>query len=276
MNNAKAFTQFESIFDALHALADNKTPFNLEEYRRQCVDDYNRREGELNKYDGYNCTLCKNKGFIASLGEGFSEVHTICKCSKNRATLKRARESGLGDIISDYTFDKYIATEPWQMEIKEAAQRFCEDEDARWFYIGGQVGAGKTHLCTAICGYYIKAGLDVKYMLWNEEAKKLKALVNDKSYQDEIAVYKNSDVLYIDDFFKVKHGEAPTNGDINLAFEIINHRLLSREKITVISSEKQLSDILSYDEATVSRIIQKTGNYRISLGADMKKNYSLK
>lgn len=272
-------SEFTSMADILaklqrrHGVSEN---LSFHDYQQQRIDWYNDTVGDLNELDGFNCDLCKNKGFIARLDENDCEVHTMCKCQKIRATLRRAQRSGLGNIITEYTFDKYQTTDEWQTFIKNTAQSFCKDDEAYWFYIGGQVGSGKTHICTAIAAHYIKAGREVKYMLWSEEAKKLKSLVNDIGYQEEIAFYKNVDVLYIDDFLKVKNGENPTPADINLAFEIINHRLLSRDKITIISSEKTLDEMLDYDEATMSRIYQKTGIYKISVGRDKQRNYRLK
>lgn len=245
-------------------------------YDQQKVDWYNQSIGNLNEIDGYDCKICKNKGFIAEINESGIEVHRYCKCRKIRSTLKRARESGLGDIITEYTFDKYKDTEEWQKNIKKIAKAFCDDDSAKWFYMGGQVGSGKSHICTAVAAHYIKAGRDVKYMLWCEESKKLKSLANDISYQEQIDIYKNIDVLYIDDFLKVKYGEAPTPADINLAFEIINHRLLSRDKITIISSEKTLDELMDYDEATASRIFEKTGIYKFNIKRDRSRNYRLK
>lgn len=271
-----SFTSMSDILAKLQSEHNIESNLSHREYQQQRIDWYNQSVGNLNEEDGYNCELCKNKGFIAKLDEADNEVHSICKCQKIRATLRRAKRSGLGDILTEYTFDKYEATEEWQKYIKETAQEFCRDDEAHWFYIGGQVGAGKTHICTAISAHYIKSGREVKYMLWSEEAKKLKALANDIGYQDEIALYKNVDVLYIDDFIKVRNGESPTNADINLAFEIINHRLLSRDKITIISSEKTLDEMLDYDEATMSRISKKTGRYKLNIGKDRNKNYRLR
>lgn len=244
--------------------------------KQDIIDRWNAKTGDLNEADGYNCDLCKNKGFIARLDDDETEIHSFCKCQKIRATLKRAKESGLGNILTEYTFDKFKDADEWQKLIKSKAQAFCKDDMSKWFYIGGQVGSGKTHICTAIAAHYIKAGYEVKYMLWNEESKKLKSLVNDVSYQEQISIYKNIDVLYIDDFLKVKNGENPTTADINLAFEIINHRLIESDKITIISSEKLLDELMDYDEATMSRIYQKTGNYKISIGKDRAKNYRLR
>lgn len=273
-------SEFDSIGHLIKKILDSQNAepnvISYKEHQQGKVDWYNNMVGSLNEADGYNCDACKNRGFIAMLGENDNEVIVRCKCQKVRATLRMAQQSGLGDIITEYTFDKYIPTDEWQKVIKDKAQAFCQDEEAHWFYIGGQVGSGKTHICTAIAAYYIKLGREVKYMLWSEDAKKLKAMVNDTGYQDDIAIYKKIDVLYIDDFLKVKSGEKPTPADINLAFEIINHRIFDKDKITIISSEKTLDDMLEYDEATMSRIYQRAGMYKINIGKDKSKNYRLR
>jgi DNA replication protein DnaC len=246
------------------------------------VKDFNDSIGNLNEIDGFNCDRCHNKGFVSEVAhnEQFGypyEKRMPCRCYKTRETLKRAKRSGLGNIITDYTFDKFIATDSWQMALKEKAQRFCNDDEADWFFVGGQVGSGKTHLCTAIAAHYIKAGYETQYMLWIEESKKLKALVSDyQEYQKAIAPYKNVPVLYIDDFLKTRQGEMPTQADISLAFEIINHRLMEQGKITIISSEKTLGEMLEYDEATMSRIFMECGEYKNIIERDIKKNYRLK
>ena len=248
---------------------------SYEEWQQERVKDYNNSTGDLNEVDGHNCDICKNRGYIARIDEKGYEVYRECKCQNVRATLRRALRSGLGNILSECTFEKFNDTEDWQKELKNKAKAFCVDEDAKWFYIGGQVGSGKSHICTAICGHYIKAGNEVKYMIWAEEAKKLKSLVNDEKYQDLIEQYKNVDVLYIDDFLKVKNGETPTAADINLAFEILNHRMIENST-TIISSEKMLDDVMEYDEATMSRIYQKAGKYKINIAEDRSKNYRLR
>lgn len=248
----------------------------LAEFRQYRIDEYNAESGKLNLKDGYNCDICKNKGYIAGIDETGYEYHKLCKCNRLRAVLRRAKESGLGDILKQNTFDNYKAVEDWQKRIKEKALNFCKDHSAKWFYIGGQVGCGKTMICTAIAAHYIKSEKDVKYMLWSEDAKKLKALVNDKDYGEAIKIFKNVEVLYIDDFLKTKKNESPTSADINLAFEIINHRLLNEDLITIISSEKLLDDLIDYDEATMSRIYQLTGAYKINIKSDRNKNMRLR
>lgn len=253
-------------------MIDDKT----RSYLQQQVDFDNAESGTLDEIDGYKCNKCKNKGWIARLSEQGSEIKKDCECMKIRDTLKRAQRSGLGNILSDFTFEKFNDKYEWQKDIKSKALAFCKDDKAMWFFISGQVGTGKTHICTAISAFYIKAGYDVRYMMWREDGQRLKAIANSVDYTKEISKYKDAKVLYIDDFLKTKQGEPPTAADINLAFEIINHRLINSDnKITIISSEKLLSDIMAYDEATASRIYQFTGDYKIGIPKDSKKNFRI-
>lgn len=256
-----------------------ETPVDYEQFR---CDMANNDPGELNEGDGHNCDICKNKGYIYFVdkypfsGKPFQNSRP-CKCMAVRRTLRRAKKSGLGNILTDFTFQKYETPEEWQQQIKSKAQMFCKDDTAKWFYIGGQSGAGKSHICTAIAGYYIKQGKDCRYMLWRDDAVKLKALVSDyEQYQKQINEFKNIDVLYIDDFLKTQRGTEPTQADINLAFELLNYRLMDSEKITIISSEYTIAKALEFDEATIGRIYQQAGLYKISIDKDMKKNYRLR
>lgn len=253
-----------------------------EEYEEQQCKWANENAGNLNEVDGYSCDKCKNKGVIYILKEntlaGRREmVQRPCECNAIRGSLMRAKASGLNNVLSDYTFAKYIVSEEWQESVKEKARMFCKDDSAHWYYIGGQSGSGKTHICTAIAGHYIKHGKNVRYMLWRDDAVKLKQAVNDyEEYQKIMEEFKRADVLYIDDLFKVQQGAQPTAADINLAFEIINCRLMDKEKITIISSEYTITQALQIDEATIGRIYQKAGIYKIDIPKDSKKNYRLR
>lgn len=239
------------------------------------VRRYNESVGDLDQAGGYDCSICNNRGLIAvETGTGTEKFRT-CRCMHIRNILARAKRSGLGDILTGLTFDQYRDTAPWQTEIKQKAEAFCRDEAAGWFYIGGQSGCGKSHICTAIVGHYIKAGKNVQYMLWANDSKKLKQLASDPGYQDEIKKYTDADVLYIDDFLKTRSGASPSDADISLAFELINSRLLDNRKITIISSEKTLDELIEYDEATMGRVFQHTGAYKLNIAKDRKKNYRL-
>ncbi len=257
----------------------------MQELTQYKVDLYNADKGNLNEADGYNCDICKNKSFIAKVTEQggyYYETLVPCKCHGIRASIRRMKNSGLGNIIKDCTFDKFETTEQWQEILKNKAIKFTKDDDRKMFFVGGQSGAGKTHLCTAICRALIYAGNDVHYMLWREEAPKLKAMTNDPSYNEQVKKLKEVKVLYIDDLFKTGKGEnnkamLPTGADQNLAFEIINHRYNDDKLITIISSELSLYQIIDIDEATGGRIAENSmPDYCINIKADKSKNYRIK
>lgn len=105
---------------------------------------------------GYDCPKCKNKGYIAGV-KGLYMVMAPCECMNIRANMARLERSGLKDSVAEYTFKNYKADKPWQKGILEKAVEFAKDPKG-WFYIGGQVGSGKTHICTAIASHLIKKG----------------------------------------------------------------------------------------------------------------------
>ena len=256
------------------------TPKELEQRK---VDDYNAKEGHLNEQDGYDCPLCKNRGEFAVLTEypsGFWRWSSAdCKCLETRACIRRMQQSGLKNIIKDYTMDKYIADEPWQKTIKDAAEAFAKDPKG-WFFIGGQSGAGKTHICTAICREFLLNGRKVVYMLWRDDIAKLKSLAMEAEQRQEmIERFKRAEVLYVDDLFKTGRGkdgerQQPSSADINAAFEIFNYRYNNPNLLTIVSSESTADDILQIDEAVGGRILERATV--INLAPDMSRNYRLR
>ncbi|MFR5069708.1 MAG: hypothetical protein ACLTE2_07870 [Eubacteriales bacterium] len=54
-----------------------------------------------------------------------------------------------------------------------------------------------------------------------------------------------------------------------MAFEILNHRY-NQSKITIISSEMTIRELIVCDEAVGSRIFQRTKKYQLSLSKDQK------
>lgn len=257
-------------------------PMSPEERERLHAENFNASPGNLHELDGYNCDKCHNKGLIMRAYEHngiWSTICSDCECKKIRTTIRRMQKSGLKNIISDYTFAKFTASEPWQQKLKDAAIAYA-DNPSGWFFIGGQSGAGKTHLCTAICRQFLLNCKAVKYMLWRDDVVRLKGCVNDgDEYAALMDEYKRCEVLYIDDLFKTGKGadgqrQQPTGADINIAFEILNYRYNNPALLTVISSECTVDDIINIDEATGGRIFEKAEAY--SLKPDKAKNYRLK
>ena len=231
------------------------------------ADDENRKPGNLSDYD---CQKCKNKGRIATvhpgwMGRGFEIQYADCDCMKQRRYLRNIRESGLSDMLTRYTLDAWQCREPWQASVLEAVKRYAGRPEG-WFCLSGTPGTGKTHLCTALCGLLLQQGFPVRYMLWRDVTVRAKAVVNDgEAYAAILEPLKRVRVLYIDDFWKTGRAAnhvngqlAPTVGDMNLAFELLNARYTDSSLMTIISTEMHLGVMLAFDEAIGSRIAERT------------------
>lgn len=273
--------QAQNVIARILSLGHTSDPPEPGMIERMKAETVNASVGELDKQDGYNCPLCRNKGYTmqATTEDGKWRIVAVeCKCHKIRKSLRRMQRSGLKNIIRDYTFARYQTPEPWQQRIKEAAIAYAQNSDG-WFFIGGQSGSGKTHICTAICRELLLAEKEVLYMLWRDDIVRLKALVTDaEQYGKAIGRYKEVDVLYIDDLFKAGKGvdaamQKPTAADINIAFEILNYRY-NNSLPTIISSECAIGDLMDIDEALAGRIIERAKAF--SLRPDISRNWRLR
>lgn len=262
-------------------------PMSQKERAQAQVDSYNASTGDRNLLDGYDCPICKNKGMIAVLTETngiYSDTNRFCVCNEIRKQRLRLKKAGLLHMVETCTFDRYETPDAWQAAIKEKAMRFCQDDEHLFFFIGGQSGAGKTHICTAITAHYIDQGKRAKYMVWIDESNKLKGLVTEPGeYAAAMDEIKKTEVLYIDDLFKPIRGAngqitPPSYADIRLAMEIINYRYNNPGLITIISGERTIDELLYLDEALAGRISQlsKEGGYCINLKKDSGRNWRLK
>ena len=162
----------------------------------------------------YDCPECKNRGEIAVKHGGEFKAYA-CECVIIRRNIRHIMESGLAGLLDIYTFENYTTEHEWQEYIKERAGEYVFEESGAWLSVLGCVGAGKTHICTAVCGELMKRGRSLKYMLWRDESVKLKAAVNDaEDYTRLINPFKYAEVLYIDDLFKTKKDADISSADI--------------------------------------------------------------
>lgn len=246
-------------------------PLSRDEYLRKKMEWENDAPGNLT---GYDCPVCKNRGCVTKIRSGYL-VSVECRCMGVRRSLRNLEKSGMKELLKLYTFESFKTPERWQEGVKQKAADYLENGSGRWFAALGSVGAGKTHICTAICGMRLKAGDEVRYMLWRDMSVKLKAAVSDSEEYDRL-IYplKNAKVLYIDDLFKTERGGKISQADINLAFELLNYRYCNKKLTTVISSELTLNDIMDIDEAVGSRIFERCKpDYCIEL--EGKKNWRM-
>jgi DNA replication protein DnaC len=259
----------------------SKSVIQPEDYAQYRVDEFNKLKGNLNEKDGYNCDKCHNKGNIIYLKDGY-EYSRACECMEIRRSIKNMERSGLKEVIKKFTLSKYETTLDWQNVVKQSAIDYINQKENFWWFIGGQSGAGKTMICTAIAKEFLLKGQKVKYMLWKEDATKIKASITDKAvYESLLNPFKKAEILYIDDFFKPIKGNdgnliPPTQADVNLAFEIIDYRK-SADLRTIISSERYFSEIIDIDEATAGRIAeQTTKKFLLAIRRSIRNNYRFK
>lgn len=235
------------------------------------LDKVRRLNEEQGKLTGYNCPICRNKGRI------YVSMDTVreCECMAIRRGLSRASKSSLSrEMLSRYTFARYGDQAEWQKKTKAKAMAYAKSP-AGWFYIGGQPGAGKTHLCVAIMNRLLKAGWEGLYMEWRSTAQTLKAVMNTPEHIQLMGQYQKAPLLYIDDLFKVQGGGTVPPGDINIAVDLLYSRYNHPDRLTIISSEWTLQQLMDIDEGIASRIKELAGKNVLSILKDRDKNYRM-
>lgn len=200
-----------------------------------------------------------------------------CKCFEVNKAKKLWDEAGIDMEQAKQTFTSFKAWNTSSTDAKGKAIEYYQNfksirtERSNSIAFVGQVGSGKTHLSIALAVNFLKKDISVVYMSYRDVITKLKQnMIDEEYYQKELKKYKYADVLLIDDLFKGK----VTESDINIMFEIVNHRYMNNSPI-IVSSEFSVDKLLDVDEGVSSRIIQMCKNYTIEIvGKDS--NYRLK
>lgn len=249
---------------------NSDTVITPESYDKMRCDWYNQSRGSLT---GYDCPKCRNKGSIAYLQDGM-EMHRVCECMAIRQNQSNITQSGLSDAIRTKTFDAYQCKETWQTALKENVMHYAEKNRPQWLYIGGQSGAGKTHLCTAVCGVLLQRGLQVRYEMWQTIFRDLSQFATRQTRFQQLT---QAQVLYIDDFLKpISNKFDDTNPkEVSVAFELLNERY-TRNMVTIISSERIFRDLLAADKALAGRIKERCNGYLFAITRSDEKNWRLR
>lgn len=201
------------------------------------------------------------------------EVVNECKCMAKRKNKTSLEKSGLQAMLNK-TFDNFVVRDLTQRKVKELAQRNVYEKN--WFFIGGQSGFGKTHICSAISKDILNKGHQMMYAVWTKDFKELNFLQVDdpKKYKWKKRELETVDNLYIDDLFKNKTLKDVSNADIQLMFDVINHRYNNDLK-TIISSEYDLQQLAMIDQAIAGRIKEKCGEFILNISKDIRNNQRL-
>jgi len=211
----------------------------------------------LQNKTAYKCDLCQDTEFIYN-----SETNTAyeCKCRQVNKFNRLNKKSGISKLLVSKSFNSF-QTEGKSKEIY-TAKRMSENYAKNFTGVEslallGESGCGKTHLCIAIANELLKQYIGVLYMQYREVMTNLKQqyVAKDNNgesiYQKEIQKFKAAPVVYIDDLFKGKINET----DINIMFELINHRYINNLPI-IISSEMSCEKLLQVDKAIGGRILE--------------------
>ena len=217
------------------------------------------RTTKLGPEPEYECPKCKDTGYIYRKDESGYEVACRCECFAIRMARDMMKRSGISAEFQKKTFDNFTTKgNPQLSNAKNKAVQYVENfartEQGRYNSImfTGQVGAGKTHLGMAICGELMNGGVAVIYMAYRNAVTRIKQNIMDEEvYNRELNQYTSAQVLFIDDLLKGRLTET----DINIMYEIVNYRYMNNMPV-IISTEKSTDDLLAFDEAIGSRLIE--------------------
>lgn len=206
----------------------------------------------------YECSKCKDSGWI-EVDDGVYSYMKHCECWAVREARALMERSGISSEFQSKGFNNFDTRKnPQLVNAKNKAieyyKNFLKTEHTRnnsiMFY--GQVGSGKTHLGTAICSNLMSQNIAVIYMAYRNTVTKIKQRLTDEAdYEREVNRYAQARVLYIDDLLKGRI----TESDVNIMYEIVNYRYMNNLPI-IISTEKSLDELLDFDEAIGSRMIE--------------------
>lgn len=225
-----------------------------------------------------NCKQCDGSGWIIEVQKDSQPIVRMCKCQEVEKAKRLWRASGINTKQSKQTFGSYVPyndiTELAKNTAVEYYNNFENIKGARHNSIAfiGQVGSGKTHLSIALAVNFLEnKKIPVVYMPYRDVITSIKQNMLDKEYYiNQLSKYQTAKILLIDDLFKGK----VTKSDINIMFEIINHRYLNYLPM-IISSEFTADMLLDFDEAVGSRIIQMCKDYTVEIRGK-ENNYRLK
>lgn len=185
------------------------------------------------------------------------------------------QDNGLLGIIKKKTFSNFTTTEAFQKIIKTNAINFVKAIIAKQkvsFFIGGQSGAGKTHICSAMLGELAKHGISVYFFNYIQDMATLnryqyKTEKTDE-YENLLSLYKQADILYFDDFM---FGEVSVS-EQKIIFNIINHRY-ENDLPCIISSNKTMNDIRRINAPIYGRLYEMCSRFVININNDETKNF---
>ena len=201
---------------------------------------------------------CKDTTWIAWTDANGCSRARRCPCFGFRQVEEAKARSEIPAEFREKDFDGFEANDPRLSNAREKAKLYAqnfkdiEHERCNSIMFCGQVGAGKTHLATAICNALAEQGIPVTCLYYRSAVTTLKQmLTSHEQYSQEVQRYKSARVLFMDDFLKGK----VTESDVNIMYEILDWRYANKLPV-IISTEKEIPQIMDFDEAIAGRLVE--------------------
>ena len=226
----------------------------------------------------YECNICKDTEWIFKKDARGYEYATPCECRERKMALRLMANSGIREEDTKKGLGDFETFgESGLIFAKKTAATYCKEfeqiRDSRHnsLLLCGASGRGKTTLGMAVANNLIKNCVGVRYMAYRDDVTKLKQLITDEyAYNEQMYRLKTAKVLFIDDMLKGKL----TESDVNIMYEIINYRYLERLPM-IISTEKLPNELLDFDEAIGSRVMEMCKGYVVTFDSSIP-NYRMR
>ncbi|HHX96159.1 MAG TPA: ATP-binding protein [Clostridia bacterium] len=153
-------------------MGQGKMGLTLEELNKKRTALLNEKKALFEKYAlpenieavKWDCPLCEDRGFL-NVGEK-------CACLLAEESQQRWELSGLGPRQKKQTFNSfslkwYEDKKRYRTILEECvsfAENICRGKAVDNLLLCGNIGTGKTHLCSAIANYVLQAGISVAYL----------------------------------------------------------------------------------------------------------------
>lgn len=226
------------------------------------------------------CKKCNGTGWEPFTDKNGYTFARPCDCRERMLTEARLKASGISEAFQRKTIDGYktngiAVLEDAKRKAEMYVETFLDREKTtnNSFMLLGSSGTGKTHLSLAIANKLLnEKNVGCFYMPYRETMAELKHLNNSTDrvkYEEKMYKLTTARLLIVDDLFK----GTVTDADLNYIFQIFNQRYLNQLPF-IVSSEKDYKQLIAYDEATASRMLEQAKGNIVTI-MDRKLNYRI-
>ena len=127
-----------------------KSPKGIYELEKERAQRYNQTRGDLDASE-YDCPICLNRGHVCHVEMRYGYLYVRypeCECMEVRRSIWRIKRSWLAGSVERCTSQAFKTPTDWQQRMKDIAEQYCAEgaESGAWFFYGGDVGCGNTHI----------------------------------------------------------------------------------------------------------------------------------